>query len=275
MGFSGKGERRAFLAEKKREIEARALMSYPAVSPLEEAEVNAFARLFDQLEEPIVVRHPHVDLRLALDPLLGPRISYLITIGDYELSDLLLIEQYVKEGDRVVELGGGAGLTAALNAKRTKNAVVVAEPDERLFPIIRRQVELNGGKVSFEHGAVLSKATSPTVDFFLDEEIWFSSMNPTVEAHGERSRIKATVPVLAIDALFQKHTPTVAMIDIEGAELKMFEAPLAYKPRLLLIEIHAPHFGEAGAAHVVQAIVDQGYRFVDQKGWTYVFERRS
>ena len=155
MPGSKKDERRAFLDAKKREIAARAMMSYPSSSELEVREVEAFARLFDVLDGPIVIRHPYADLRLELTALLGPRISYLIAIGDYELTDLELIAEHVKKGDRVIELGGGAGLTAALSAKTSGQPVVVAEPDERLFPLIRRQVELNGGTVSFEHGAVL------------------------------------------------------------------------------------------------------------------------
>lgn len=269
--------RRAFLDAKRREIHGRGLMSYPVSSELEEHEVEAFARLFDVLDGPITIRHPHVDLRLELGAVLGPRISYLIAIGDYELGDLELLDVHVAKGDRVVELGGGAGLTAAFNAKRTGNAVVVAEPDERLFPVIRRQVELNGGAVSFEHGVVMARsASSPsTIDFFIDEEIWFSSMKEAVEAHGlERSRKKVTVPVLDVNAIFSKHTPTVAMIDIEGAERELFAAPLVHKPKKILIEIHSPHYGEKAAAETVQSIVDQGYRMIDQKGWTVVLEKR-
>jgi FkbM family methyltransferase len=284
MPGSKKEERRAFLDEKKREIGERAMMSYPSSSELEVREVEAFARLFDVLDGPIVIRHPHADLRLELNALLGPRISYLIAIGDYELTDLELIAEHVKKGDRVIELGGGAGLTAALSAKTSGHAVVVVEPDERLFSLIRRQVELNGGTVSFEHGAVLGEdgasgarsAAERTIDFYLDEEIWFSSMKEEVLAHGERQRIKVTVPVLSADALFAKHTPTVAMIDVEGSEREIFAKPLtdATKPRLLLIEIHFPHYGERTGAEVIQSVLDQGYRLIDQKGWTYVFARR-
>ena len=274
MPGSKKDERRAFLDAKKAEIGSRAMMSYPSSSELEVREVEAFARLFDVLEGPIVIRHPHADLRLELSAILGPRISYLIAIGDYELTDLELIAEHVKKGDRVIELGGGAGLTAALSAKTSGHPVVVVEPDERLFPLISRQVVLNGGAVTFEHGAVLGAGAPKTVDFYLDEEIWFSSMKEEVLAHGERERIKVTVPVLSADALFAKHRPTVAMIDVEGAEREIFAKPLAHKPRLLLIEIHFPHYGERVGAEVIQSVVDQGYALIDQKGWTYVFGHR-
>jgi FkbM family methyltransferase len=279
MTKHGTAARRAFLEAKRREIHARGLMSYPASSDDEAREVLAFERLFDALDGAIPITHPFFDLKLELSPLLGPRIAYLITIGDYELGDLELLDRHVAIGDRVIELGGGAGLTAAFNAKRTARPVVVAEPDERLFPIIRRQVELNGGTVSFEHGVVLGgaprSASGSTADFFLDEEIWFSSTREEVVAHGlERQRRKVTVPVLDVNALFAKHTPTIAMIDIEGAERDLFATTLVHAPKKILIEIHSPHYGERAAVETIQAIADQGYRLIDQGGWTFVLERR-
>jgi len=273
-GPRGAADRRAFLEAKREEIHARGLRSYPVSSADEVREVLAFERLFDALDGPIPIKHPFFDLRLELGKVLGPRISYLIAIGDYELGDLELLDRHVKKGDRVIELGGGAGLTAAFNAKRTGQPVVVAEPDERLFAVIRRQVELNGGAVSFEHGVVLGGTNAKTVDFFIDEEIWFSSMKKEVEAHGlERERRKVTVPVLDAGALFAKHAPSVAMIDIEGAERDLFATKIANAPKKLLVEIHSPHYGDTVAAQTIQAIVDQGYKLVDQGGWTFVFER--
>ena len=275
MDETRRGAAREFFDEKRREVRTRGLMAYPIESEAETNEIRAFERLFDVLAGPIPIRHPHFDLKLDLDPLLGPRVAYLIAIGDYELGDLELIERYVRTGDRVIELGGGAGLTAALNAKQTGNEVVVVEPDDRLFPIIRRQVELNGGTVRFEHGAVSAQAIRGETDFFVDAEIWFSSTHREVKSHGERMRRKVSVPVVDLDALLSTHRPTVAMIDIEGAELELFDRPLAQKPRLIVVEIHTPHFGERAGAQLVQKICDQGYALIDLYGWTYVFEARA
>lgn len=140
------GQRRRFLDERRAAVHARGLMAYPKEGADEGREITAFARLWDVLDAPVVIRHPHVDLRLELHPILGPRLAYLIAIGDYELTDLELIEAYVKPGDRVLELGGGAGVTAALAAKVSGLPLVVAEADERLFPVIRANVDGNAGR---------------------------------------------------------------------------------------------------------------------------------
>jgi FkbM family methyltransferase len=267
--------RKRFLEDRRREVYARGLMLYPRVSEHEEREVEAFARLFDALDSPFVVRHPMVDLRVELSKVLGPRVAYLIVVGDYELTDLELIEAHVRKGDRVLELGGGAGLTAALCARVSGQPVAVAEADDRLIPLIRRQVELNSGAVSFEHGVVLGGAGPDHVDFFLDEDPWVSSVEPEAGGReGSRERRKISVPVLRLDTLLTRHRPTVLMVDIEGAERELFLSPLSYAPRLIIIEVHTPHYGERVSAQMIQRIVDLGYRLVDQKGWTCVFERR-
>jgi FkbM family methyltransferase len=261
-----------FLREKKAEIAARGPMSPPAASATEAEGVAAFERLFHVLDGPIRISHPHLDLRVELSAILGPRISYLITTGDYELVDLELLQHLVLEGDTVLELGGGAGLTAALSAKLSRQPVVVVEPDERLFPIIRRQVEMNGGSVSFVHGAIVeSSPASPTVTFYLDDELWFSSLRE-VPVRGRR---RVDVPALSLGAVLEGVRPSVMMVDVEGAERGLFREPLPHAPRVIVIEIHSLYFGETVGAQTVQAIIERGYRLVDQRGWTYVFERGS
>jgi hypothetical protein len=39
----------------------------------------------------------------------------------------------------------------------------------------------------------------------------------------------------------------------------------------VLVEIHTPYFGERAGAQTAQALIDRGYRLIDQRGWTYAF----
>lgn len=255
-------------------IRHRGLMGYPSSPPEEVHGVKYLEALLPQLRSPIRMRHPFVDLEMELPPGLGPRICYLASVGEYELSDLELLRRFVVTGDTVMEVGGGIGLTAAMSSKMAQRPVIVVEPDERLFPVIRRQVELNGGEVHFERGVVGPTGDGAEVDFYLDEEVWFSSMRPNVEAHGERKRVLTRVPRLSLSELFVAHRPSLAMIDIEGAEDGLFEGAYPELPRTLLIEIHFPILGEKQGVRVVQSIIDQGYRLADCFGWTFVFARR-
>lgn len=262
----------AFHEALRASIRGHALMTYPIAPPEERSGVAYLAVVLPQLTQPVRMKHPFLELEMELPPLLSPRVFYLASTGEYELPDLELLQRHVKPEDAVMEVGGGIGLTAAVSAKASGRAVVVVEPDERLFPIIRRQVELNGGEVSFVHGAV--SAAEPTagaadVEFFLHEDVWVSSLR--AGAPGERSSIR--VPRLSLAEVFTAHRPSVAMVDVEGAEQGLFEGAYPHLPATLLIEVHFPLFGEEQGARVIQSIIDHGYRLIDCRGWTFVFRR--
>jgi FkbM family methyltransferase len=55
-----------------------------------------------------------------------------------------LLQKHLKPADSFMDIGGGAGLTSAYAALRTRGRVVVVEPNEQLIPLLRRQIELNG-----------------------------------------------------------------------------------------------------------------------------------
>jgi FkbM family methyltransferase len=243
-------------------------MAYPVPTAEENEHVRAMGEILAVLAAPMRIKHPFVPLEVELHPVFGARVAYLIAVGDYELTDLELIERHVKRGDRVLEIGGGAGLTAALSARRSRRPVIVAEADARLLPIVARQVAINGGKAEMLHGVVMARATRKTASFYLDVDVWKSATVPG------KARRKVTAPVLGFDRLLAEHRPTVVVVDIEGGERELFGRELTHRPRIILVEIHTPHLGETEAARVVQSICDRGYRFVDQMGWTYVFERR-
>lgn len=250
-------------------------MKYPGVPEEERTGVAYLASVLPFVTQPVRMKHPFLDLEMELPPSLGARLFYLASVGEYELSDLELLQRYVKRGDVVMEVGGGIGLTAAVSAKVSERPITVVEPDERLFPLIRRQVELNGGEVGFVHGAVTAVPPEPSkvdVEFFLHDEVWFSSLRPTAE--GESSSVSVRVPRLSLPEVFAARRPTVAMIDIEGAEDGLFEGEYPYLPATILLEIHFPHLGETRGAQVVQSLIDHGYRLVDCYGWTFVFQHR-
>jgi len=66
-----------FFQTRLRDVHARALMSYPPILEDESEGVRVLSKLVANLRSPIRVRHPHVDLELALPALLGPRMIYL------------------------------------------------------------------------------------------------------------------------------------------------------------------------------------------------------
>jgi len=261
----------SFLEAKLEEVRRRGLLSYPPIAEDESEGIRVLSRLLPLLRAPIRIRHPHHDLELALPALLGARMIYLIAAGDYEQTDLELILRWVRAGDTVLELGGGAGLTTALLAKTTQRPVTLVEPDVRLFPSIAEQVRLNGGQVEFVEGCVGADCREGTVPFLLADAPWFSTLFSSSQPDTPKHEIR--VNALDFRALLEQHRPSVLFVDVEGAEQNLFAAPLAWLPRLILIEVHYPLLGSLGGARVVQHIVSLGYRLLELDGWTHVFER--
>ncbi len=258
-----------FINSKKKEIDSRGLMSYPICDEIEKAGISFFIHLFHVLNSPFTIKHPLYDIILEINSLIGPRISWLLCIGDYETSEVELILKYVKKNDVVLELGGGVGLTTAVLATKTKKEVTVVEANKQLFPIIERQVALNGGQLNFEYGCVMGFHKEELTDFHIHDEIWFSN----VFTPDNISNKTVQVPVLYLDSLLNKYTPSVLVIDIEGAEKDLFKNPLSYYPEVIIIEIHTSYFGEQISSNIVSDIFLLNYKLIDFKGWNMVFKR--
>jgi FkbM family methyltransferase len=257
------------IQRREQAMERRDRRAYPGTDAEETQATTAFQLLFERLADPrLVVRHPKADLLVELNPLVGPRLSFLVCVGDYEQSDLDLLARHVVAGDQVLELGAGIGLTAALSAKLSGRSVTVIDADQRLAGLVQRQAQLNGGEVIFEMGCVVANAAPPArIDFFLADEVWFSSATLPADARG----LTVSVPTVSLASLLARHRPTVLMVDIEGDEQNLFAEPLPWRPKKILIEIHTPQLGETETARIVQQICAQGYRLADLGGWTHVF----
>jgi hypothetical protein len=81
------------------------------------------------------------------------------------------------------------------------------------------------------------------------------------------------VPVVDLAQLCAIHSPTVAMIDIEGAERDVFSRPIPACIKTLIVEIHTPDFGGAETAKLVTLLMGQGFSLVDQLALVWVFAR--
>lgn len=266
----------SIIAQRSKEIAQRGLMQHPQPDIDELSAVAGLESLFHVLDQPLLVNHPVIKgLKVYLNELVGPRLSYLVCIGDYEQNDIDILDKFLKTGDKVVEMGGGIGLTAAYSAIKTGNPVVVIEPDSRLHPLIAKQVEVNGGEAVLVEKCVVANAGEiSTVEFGLASEIWFSSMDSarSEDEVGQKIVQRINVETIGLNDALASFKPTVLVVDIEGAELGLFSGKMENKPRAIMIEIHTPNFGGAGTGSVITDLIRQGYKMTDQQGWTYLFE---
>lgn len=198
---------------------------------------------------------PTFELRgVTLDlpaPLATPKIVQKLERGQYEGFDARAAAMRVKPGHRVLELGGGMGYVGSVCAGITGGRnVVTVEANPEMLPVIRANFDRNGHhEATLVHGAVTGNAVEgDTLDFRCGKAFWGSSIA------GEDSPAEQVVkvPLLRIGALLAQYRPHVVIMDIEGAEEHLFDAPWPGHLRFLMMELHPVRYPD----RVVQRIFD-------------------
>jgi len=189
------------------------------------------------------------------DHLMNDAIRKSMAGGRYEGHETAAIEHHLRPDDRVLELGAGAGYIALQIASRigAKNLLTV-EANPKMSPVVEKNLAANGFKdVTVINGAVVPDSfTKDHISFHMTAAFWASSLNPTI-AKKWKSTQSVEVPAVKISALMRQHQPSVVIMDIEGGEQGLFEAPWPDHVRLLVIEIHPLLYAD----EVIQQIFDQ------------------
>jgi FkbM family methyltransferase len=253
-------------------VRRESLAQWPNLDTLHAAGIADAARLLHSLRGPIILDHPRVPgLRMILDASVGAKIFHLLRIGEYEAGDFELYGAHLAPGDRVLELGGGVGLTAACCALITMREVIVVEPNPRLHDLIGRQAVLNKVNIHVDPRCATAQRASAPVPFYIHGELWRSSLLPD---RGEQYET-ILVETVEVGSLLDATRPDALIVDIEGAERDLFLGSAHHLPPKLFIEIHVPRIGEEASAHVVERIVDRGYTMIDHRDWMFFFTRAN
>ncbi len=197
--------------------------------------------------------------------------------GRYEGSEAAALTRHLRPGDRMLELGSGAGYLAALAAGVIgAEAVLGVEAHPEMAQVARANLKRNdAGAADILWGAaVADDFAADAAPFWTRMAYWASALATEEQAATAGPRL-AEVPALRIGALIARHRPTVLVSDIEGGELALFDRPLAAHIRLLVLEIHPGNYGLAGVKRIFDALSAQGlvYCAPGSRGDTLVFER--
>jgi len=117
-----------------------------------------------------------------------------------------------------------------------------------MLPVIRANLDRNGyAGVTLLHGAVTGRDGSDApVAFDGAKSFWAGRI-----ADGAAAR-HVDVPALGLDALLARLRPQVVIMDIEGAEERLFEAPWPAHVRSVMMELHPGRYPDT----VIRRIVD-------------------
>lgn len=136
-------------------------------------------------------------------------------LPDYKQGSIAPLRQFVREGDQVVVVGGGWGITPVVAANQGAQ-VTVYEAGGDYADIVRKTVSLN----------------------LVDDrvEVIHSAVGPIINVYGDnvRENLNST-PVSALP-----HSDVIEL-DCEGAEMAILKR-LEFRPRVAIVEVH-PQYG--------------------------------
>ena len=186
------------------------------------------------------------------------KIRRLLRNNDYEAKETEAALRVVREGDVVVELGGGIGYMSTLVAtKRAIKSVHVFEANPNLIPYIQSVHAANDVTNAHVTNAILGTRKG-SVDFYVREPMLGSSMQ-VLEGEVDPSSVK--VDVLNAKTTFKDIGANVLICDIEGAEVDLIPSLDLSGFRAAIIETHPQWIGPEGMNKVMRAFMDAGLAY--------------
>jgi FkbM family methyltransferase len=181
---------------------------------------------------------------------------------DYEQEERALIHQLLQPDDAVIEFGACLGVVSCVTNRllRDRSRHLVVEANPKLIPSIYLNRDLNKAGFLIEHCALSNKP----------EETFYLHPHYIVGGSSKRAtELPVRVPGRSWRELDARYGPFTALIvDIEGAELDVFEASreLLARYRLVIIEMHPWAIGEEGAQRCRAIMTEAGLRLVNRAG---------
>lgn len=208
------------------------------------------------------------------DRMLVPPLRAALEEGRYEGQERRALRNHLRAGDRVLELGAGAGLLAVLAARVVgAGAVTTVEANPEMLDSIRANLRENGQKgVRLLHGAAVpDEAAGGAVEFHVHPGFWSASLAPNPRLKARRH----AVPALGFHELVRDARANVLVCDIEGGEEFLFDSPLPEGLRLVVIETHPQRYEPETLERLRAALAGAGLVFREEssRGDVWVWER--
>jgi len=180
--------------------------------------------------------------------------------GWYEAVELKLMKKVLTPGDRILEVGGGIGITAmkAADIIGAEN-IFSFELNPYLIEWSADNFKRNDLEIQVFQEALFPRCSLPEgqVDFHVHQNFWASSLAPrdgTVEV--------IQVPSACLEDKIAEHRANVLIVDIEGAEVHLFKDLDLKGIEKIVMEIHYRAAGRAETNAMIRSIEDRGF-FLD------------
>ena len=195
------------------------------------------------------------------DPaVMTPKLRRMLRLNRYEVKECDAALRCVRQGDTVVELGGGIGYVSTLIAKKRDVAAVHSfEANPHLIAFHKQMHEANGVTSVTTHNAILAARKGKPQPFYVREDFTASSLEP--EITGKPVASVEEVEVRGLNATMTELKPDVLICDIEGAEAELLPHLKYTGLRAAVIELHPQWIGADGVRAVFDAMHAAGLAY--------------
>lgn len=204
---------------------------------------------------------------------LVPRLRGRLLDGGYEGHERALLRAHLRPGDRVLDLGAGAGLVSITAARIVGAANVTSvEANPAMLRHLKRNLRRNvGAEGSVLHMAAVGDGDPrQTIELHVHPGFWSASTLPDRARNAQSCAVKAK----PLSRLIRRAQATAIAMDVEGAEQQLLATPLPTQIRLLVIELHPGLYGEAVRDGILANLAAQGFANAGARKTEEVFALR-
>jgi len=193
-------------------------------------------------------------------PHLLPVILRSIKTGDYEKPEIEFGLANIKPGDRIMEMGTGAGIVGSVLLKQVDNVTLQSyEANPDLIPHIRNLYEHNGLNdcATVSNNIVVTGNNQPdAISFDIHDNFLGSQRSETNTKDKART---VSVETKHYDAISREYPHNVLIMDIEGNELEFLEGADLSSVELIVLELHPKIYGWKGHQRIVTSLSKKGF----------------
>ena len=195
--------------------------------------------------------------------------------GQYEGPERALVRKLVRPGDRVLDLGAGAGVVAMVAARIVgAENVVAVEANPEMRQTIKRNFRRNGMEaIKLISAAVVARACKDdSVTFHVHPGFWSASLTRNEKLQAR----EVSVPVKRFPGLVRRAQASVVLMDVEGAEEQILVERMPDSVRLLIVELHPNLYGKAVIERIAKRMARGGFAVAERlKGDTVMAFARN
>lgn len=202
------------------------------------------------------VRRKVYSYEMDLD-LQDPGISRtLLLFGKRELEHKIMLEQVLRPGMTVLDIGANIGYYALMELEmiRPGGRLIAVEPSPSNVALLRRNLALNGyGDVEVHQMAISDRAD--TRKFFLSEMSNLNTFHDTGTSSLRLTGAPIDVMTSTVPAVMAGRAPDLIRMDVEGHEVEVLSGLLPAIERgemrpMVIFETHLPRYS---AEHDIEA----------------------